>query len=249
MTTGGWKNRIRLLVHRLRGGKSSKASSMEEWDERLQRWVAEDVRRVLPHLPAQGGVMIDVGANIGVFTASILADRPDTRAWLFEPVAALFEHCRARFEGNPNVVVERLALGDRNEDSTIYKPSHNLGGNSIVKVQVDKFTAGHAVTWEKEPVRVRIFDDWAREHGIERVDFIKTDTEGHDYAVLKGVLPFLERTGSRPVILSELLAKSLHHAWEEQQAVVQRLYELGYEEVDLETMREIQDILFVPKGR
>jgi hypothetical protein len=96
-------------------------------------------------------------------------------------------------------VVERLALGDRNEDSTIYKPSHNLGGNSIVKVQVDKFTAGHACPLgERSRCAVRVFDDWAREHGIERVDFIKTDTEGPRLRRAQGRAAVPERTDRGP---------------------------------------------------
>lgn len=249
MTIGGWKNRVKLLLHRLRGGRASKAETFEEWEELQRGWIADDLARVLPHLPEQGAVMVDVGANLGVFTARVLEHRPDLRAFLFEPVGALHDHCKARFAGNPNVEVERLALGERNEQSIIYKPHHNLGGNSIVKVQVDKFNSEHAVTWEQEPVRVRVFDDWARERGLERIDFVKTDTEGHDYAVLKGVVPFLERSGSRPVILSELLSESLHHAWGEQVEVVERLYALGYRRVDIDPAREIQDILFVPEER
>ncbi|MCC6406864.1 MAG: FkbM family methyltransferase [Planctomycetes bacterium] len=218
------------------------------WEARIGRIVTSEVERVLPYFP-DDGVIVDVGANIGLFTATLLGRRPRASAICFEPVASFCERCRARFADNPRVRIENLALGNRNERTTIYKPTHNPGGNSLVRAQVEIYTSKHRVNWEREQVEVRIFDDWAREAGITRVDLIKTDTEGHDYAVLQGVLPFLERTGQRPVILSELLAKSLHHAWDEQMAVVERLYALGYQKVDLESMREIDDILFVPAGR
>ena len=218
------------------------------WEARIRRIVASEVDRVLPYFP-DDGVIVDVGANIGLFTATLLDRRPRAKAICFEPVADFADRCRARFAGNPNVRIESLALGNKNERTTIYKPLHNPGGNSLVRAQVQKYGSKHKVRWEREDVQVRIFDDWAREASIERVDLIKTDTEGHDYAVLQGVLPFLERTHARPVILSELLAKSMHHAWEEQAEVVRRLYALGYEPVDLEHMREIDDILFVPSGR
>ncbi|MBL8857746.1 MAG: FkbM family methyltransferase [Planctomycetes bacterium] len=218
------------------------------WETRIQRIVRTEVARVLPHIP-EDAVIVDVGANVGLFTAAILESRPKVRAYLFEPVAEYAERARTRFAKNQNVSVLRIALSDSNGRTTIYKPRHNPGGNSIVKVQVDKYTRENAVVWDSEDVEVRVFDDWAKEHGVDRVDFLKTDTEGNDYAVLKGVLPFLDRTGSHPVILAELLSKTLHHAWDEQQAVVEHLYGLGYGRVDMENMREIEDLLFVPRPK
>ena len=99
---------------------------------------------------------------------------------------------------------------------------------------------------EEETIRCTTWDAFAREHGIEDVAFVKTDTEGFDYAVLKGLVPFLERTGQRPPILSELLNRDFHTRWAEQEAVVRRLFEIGYEEQDLSSMEWIADILFLP---
>lgn len=249
MTSGEtWISRVRTLLGLNRDHRHAEHVDLATWEARIQRIVNTEVERVLPYIPDREVVIVDVGANVGMFTRTILEQRPKARAYLFEPVADFAKRARARFAGNPRVVVEALALSDFNGNATIYKPRHNPGGNSIVKVQVDKYTRENAVTWDTETVKVQVFDDYARERGIERVDFVKTDTEGNDYAVLKGMLPFLERTGSRPVILAELLSRSLHHAWHEQEAVVRRLYELGYAAVDLEHMREIQDILFVPRS-
>jgi FkbM family methyltransferase len=241
-----WMQRVRSLFG-LRGrAVHQERVDLDTWEKRIHRIVEAEVARVLPHI-GPDAVIVDVGANVGLFTAAILEARPNARAYLFEPVKEYADRARTRFQKNPRVEVLHLALSDVNGETTIYKPRHNPGGNSIVKVQVDKYTRENAVVWDAEPVTVRVFDDWAKERGIERVDFLKTDTEGNDYAVLKGVLPFLDRTGSHPVILAELLSRTLHHAWDEQQAVVEHLYRLGYGRVDMEHMREIEDLLFVPK--
>lgn len=249
MTLGEtWIQRVRsLLGLRVRPVHEERVD-LATWEKRIARIVTAEVERVLPYIPPDA-VIVDVGANVGLFTAAILASRPQARAYLFEPVREFAERARARFEKQPNVEVFHLALSDVNGRTTIYKPRHNPGGNSIVKVQVDKYTRENAVVWDDEQVDVRVFDDWAREKGVTRVDFLKTDTEGNDYAVLKGVLPFLDRTGSHPVILAELLSRTLHHAWDEQQQVVEHLYRLGYARVDMENMREIEDLLFVPEER
>ena len=60
------------------------------------------------------------------------------------------------------------------------------------------------------------------------------------------MLPFLERAERLPVIYSELLEEDYHPRWEEQAAVVERLFEIGYEYQDLSSMAKVDDILFLP---
>lgn len=240
-----WLARVKNLF----AGSAAQAEiDWEEWETRLRRVVADDIERALPYFP-EDGVLVDVGANIGVFTACLLERRPRARAYCFEPVQRFYERCRMRFESNPNVRVEHLGLGNRNERSTIYKSAHNPCGNSLVRVQVERYTKKTRVVWEREEVEVRVFHEWADQIGLDRVDLIKTDTEGYDSFVLQGALPFLERTGQRPVILAELQSRTFHHAWEEQETMIRHLYELGYQQVDLERMRDIDDIMLLPIGR
>lgn len=219
----------------------------EEWELRVRRLVVESAARALPWIPARGARIVDVGANIGAFTEAVLRERPDLEAWLFEPVERHHARARRRFEGEPRIHVERLALGDVEAEMTIWKPKHNPGGNLLTeKMMRDR--EDH-MDFRPEPVRCRVFSDWAAEQRLERVDFVKIDTEGFDYRVLRGMLPFLERTPARPVILTELMPRELHHDWEGQCAVLERLFALGYGRVDLSTMRDFEDFLLIPDGR
>ncbi len=225
-------------------------ASLEEWERHHERTVREGVDRVLQYVP-DGGTFVDVGANTGLFTQYVLRERPRCRALLFEPVRALYERCVERFDGNPNVVVEHLALSHENGTATIWKARHNPGGNSLVYDLMFDRRAVAEVTpktvHDEEVVQCRVFGEYARERGIERVDFIKTDTEGFDFRVLEGMLGFLEHCDPRPVIMAELMEEDYHPFWRDQLAVVKRLYSLGYQEVDLARMKKIDDILFMPK--
>ncbi|MDP6369046.1 MAG: FkbM family methyltransferase [Planctomycetota bacterium] len=221
-----------------------KAPSHAEWERKHQQKVAEDVAQALPYLPEEKPVLIDVGANYGLFTAAILRSRPDARAFLFEPVPEVFEKCRERFKDNPNVTVENFGLGDVQERVTIWKSQQNPGGNSMVRKLVDVVDA--YTDFETEEVEVRVFSDYAREKGLEQAHFVKIDAEGYDYKVLWGMLPFLTACNPRPGVLAELLEKGLHHDWERQEGACRALFDLGYEEVDLKCMARIDDILFVP---
>ena len=239
-------SKLRSLARRLRG---ERRESLQEWAARHGEVVRQEVERILPHLPEEG-LLVDVGANIGLFTEAVLAQRPGLRALCFEPVERYHALCEERFQDDPRVEVHRLALSDAVEERTIFKVAHNYGGNSVVTELIhddrDNARIFPETEVEEETIQCTTWDTFAQEHGIEEVAFVKTDTEGFDYAVLKGLVPFLERTGQRPPILSELLNREFHTRWTEQDAVVRQLFEIGYEEQDLSSMEWIADILFLP---
>ena len=243
---------MRLLDRLLRrlSARRNERPDLEAWRRRHLPALAREVARVLPHVPERGAAIVDVGANLGEFTAQLLKARPDARAWLFEPVHDLYERCRDRFADNPRVVVEPFALAHENGSATIWKARHNPGGNSLVyDLMFDRRDVAEVTektVHDEERIEHRVFSEYAREKGIEHVDLIKTDTEGFDYRVLEGMLAFLQSCHPLPVILSELMEERYHPFWQDQLAVVQHLYALGYAEVDLSRMKKIDDILFVP---
>ena len=241
---------IRDLVRRIASLRDPRPYSLEEWIERHREVVQQDVERILPYLP-EDGAFLDVGANVGLFTEAVLARRPRAKAILFEPVQRYYDHCLERLGDRPNVQIHRLALSDTDEERTIYKAKHNYGGNSVVsELMFDRRENAEVrpdTVIEEETIQCRRFDSFSLEHGIHQVDFIKTDTEGFDYAVLRGLVPFLERTEKLPVIFSELLKESFHPHGDQQRDVVNQVVALGYQPIDLSRMEhKVEDFLFLP---
>ncbi|MFT7677649.1 MAG: FkbM family methyltransferase [Planctomycetota bacterium] len=243
---------LRSLLKRLGSLRDPKPYTLAEWTERHREVVRRDVERILPYVP-EDGLFLDVGANVGLFTEAILEQRPNARAILFEPVQLYYDHCMERLGDRANVTIHRLALSDSDETRSIFKAKHNYGANSVMKEIMfdrrDNAMVRPDTVVEEELIECRRLDSFAPEHDISGVDFIKTDTEGFDYAVLGGMLGFLEGCEQLPVILSELLEESYHPCWDQQLAAVRKLEALGYEPVDLSNMATVDDILFVPKGR
>lgn len=245
--------RLKRLKRWLGRWRDPKPMTIEQWAAHHEATVLRDLEKILPYLPEEGGgVYVDVGANLGLFSDHLMRRRPASRAYLFEPVRRYFLLCRERFAGRDEVVVENLAMGKENGEATIYKPEHNYGGNSMVgELMFDRRECSlvHPNTvFQEETIQVRVFDEYAREQGIERVDLIKTDTEGHDYAVLQGMLPFIERCDPKPLIYSELMAEWYHPFAKEQTEVIRALFDLGYQEFDIAALAQIDDVLFLPKG-
>ncbi|MCP3918785.1 MAG: FkbM family methyltransferase [bacterium] len=244
--------RVSRLIRKLGAWADPRPWTLEEWVERHRSRVIEDVQRVLPFIP-EDGLFVDVGANVGLFTECVLEHRPRARALLFEPVRRYYDACVDRLGDRENVRIEQLALSDSDEERPIFKAKHNYGANSVLpEIMFDRRENSEVredTVVEEETIHCRVFSDYMREQGIREIDFIKTDTEGFDYAVLRGMLPWLREAPRLPVILSELLEEGYHPRWDEQRAVVDELFGLGYAHVDLSAMKKVDDILFVPESK
>jgi len=242
--------KVSRILKKLGGFAGSDPRSLEEWIERHRPTVERDVLRVLPHLP-EDGRFVDVGANVGLFTECVLVHRPRCEAILFEPVSRLYENCQQRFADNPRVTVHQKGLGNEAGMVKIFKAQHNFGANSVMEdIMFDRRDNSEVrsdTVIETEQIEVVVFSEFAREHGIGDVDLVKTDTEGFDFAVLEGMLDWLAERERLPVILSELLARDYHPRWAHQERVLTRLFDLGYEKVDLTHMKKVEDILFLPE--
>ncbi len=225
--------------------------SLEEWEASHEPLVRKAVARVEPHLP-EGGLFLDIGANVGMFARYMREARPDVRGILFEPVKEYFDICSARFADDAKIEVVHAALGDENARKTIYKAAHNYGANSLVhEIMHDRrpeaFVRPDTVI-EEETIQLRRVADWLEERGIAHVDVVKSDTEGYDYAVLDGLRPWIETTGCFPVVLAEVLKEDYHPLVERQRAALEAFFALGYGrvEVDAELDWMVGDVLLLP---
>jgi len=126
-------------------------------------------------------VVFDVGANIGQSTKSYTSRWPAVRVYAFEPVPDVFAQLQASVAGDSRIECHRLALGSRS------------GGGTIVLGETE--TMGHLTTGTESAqelragtVRVDIatIDEFSAARAIERINYLKIDTEGADLEVLKG---------------------------------------------------------------
>jgi FkbM family methyltransferase len=237
------------LLRRLGRARHTGQVDLAAWEAKHRLTIQKDLERVWPHLPDELR-FVDVGANIGLFSEALLGGRPSAQGWLFEPVSEMYERCRTRFEGDDRVRIQNFALSDEVGEATIYKARYNPGGNSLVHElmydtrEVSEVTEnpGH----REESIRMEVFDEFATKERLDAVHFIKTDCEGFDHRVLQGMLGFIEACNPRPVILSEFMSEEYHPFWEDQKAVIEQLYGLGYQELDLTRMGKVDDYLLLP---
>jgi FkbM family methyltransferase len=141
--------------------------------------VFTDIARTLPGYLIQ--TIFDVGANVGQTARVLTRECPEAQVFCFEPVASTFGRLRERMAANPNVRCFPIAFGAEAETREIrvrpLSPNNSLSSDSDVAV---------ADATVLETVRVDTLDRFTAAHGVERIDFLKIDTEGFDLEVLRG---------------------------------------------------------------
>lgn len=171
---------------------------------------------------AEGGVVYDIGANIGFF--SLLAARrvgPRGRVYAFEPVprnVAAIERS-ARLNEFAGLEVLPLAAGAETGVAELNVARH-IGGAVLASVGTPPDRRG-AIT-----VEVVTIDDVVAARGLLPPSLVKIDVEGAELDVLRGMRATL--AAHRPVLICELDDATVPGLEEKTAALVALLAELGY---------------------
>lgn len=144
--------------------------------------------RLMRRLLVPGRTMFDVGANAGFYTlAAARIVGPSGRVVAFEPNPAVRTRLQKTISENQlkHVRVEAVALSDRNETAELRgaaEEDHNatatLTGTPDMPIVAT--------------VRCQSLDDFCRQTGIDRIDYLKIDVDGAEQRVLAGARQLIE---------------------------------------------------------
>ena len=153
--------------------------------------VAQDYFRTETALVAPGGIVVDAGANVGLYSVLVALAQPTAIVHTFEPLAACFQVAQANAAVNgvvDRVHLNRQALGS---EATSEHLSLTLGGRqgTLCTDMLNDFRTGAT-----QVVSVVRLDDYCESMGIERVDVLKLDVEGYEVKVLEGAFQVLACT-------------------------------------------------------
>ena len=129
-------------------------------------------------------VCVDIGGNVGNYTAELLTRCPGAVIYTFEPSSTNIDKLRQRFEDEPRVHLVPCAVSDTAAQSTLYSDTPGSGLGSLSKRNLDHLKIDFDVA---ETVRTIRFDDfWRDEMNGCDIDILKMDIEGHELAALRG---------------------------------------------------------------
>jgi len=172
------------------GAESFETESMHVW-----RRLARDAR-----------VIIDVGANTGVYSLVAKAINPRAQVFAFEPISRVYQALESNLElncdrwGGSQIQGFQVALSDYEGTGEMFDlPVEHMYTASLNKdVHLERGNPMHSIT---ETVSVQRLDHFCATHDVVP-DLIKIDVESHEPAVLRGMGDLLKR--HQPTLICEV---------------------------------------------
>ena len=179
--------------------KRTAAGAIRTYDP-LNRHGRDDALAHLAEAADPGDVVVDAGANVGVYALGLASD-PGCRVAAFEPAPETFRRLEANLAATDpegRVTAHRIGLSDEDGTATFYRSSYP---------ELSSFERFNAGRWEAEArdavaVPVRRLDTLVADGTVPPPDHLKVDVEGHALDLLRGARETLLR--HRPTAVVEV---------------------------------------------
>jgi FkbM family methyltransferase len=145
-----------------------------------------------------------VGANFGAMTLPFAKLVPLGKVYAFEPTFYAFSKLKKNLELNPELS-QRVVPVQSFVSSNTSQGSHLKAYASwkvVSSTEGPRHRIHGGIPKPADGIPAVSLDDFCRQNGIERLDFIKIDTDGHELEVLKGAQKVIDKF--KPVIIFEV---------------------------------------------
>ena len=150
---------------------------------------------------AEARCVIDIGANIGIFTMAVKRKAPEAIVYAFEPISDTFHILERNIRSLEcsDIYLYNVAIGSQDHSEKTFTFFPNMPGNStaipalkeISKPIMDEYFGKEISDFlhqsETRIAPVRTLSSVIREQGITSVDYLKIDVEGSEISVLEGI--------------------------------------------------------------
>lgn len=147
-----------------------------------------DMRALIP--ADRSPVIFDVGANRGQTIANFRRSFGQSVIHAFEPGPEAFAELESNAGVLPAVTLNNIALGSRSGEAQLFESAAGTPMNSLLRPRPEGWGGG--AVKGTVPVPVSTVDEYCREHGVDRIDILKTDTQGYDLEVIRGAAAMIE---------------------------------------------------------
>jgi FkbM family methyltransferase len=129
-------------------------------------------------------IAIDIGGNVGNYTAELRRLFPTLEIHTFEPSETNITKLKARFANDKNIHLIPCAVSNSTGQASLFSNEPGSGLGSLTKRKLDHFGISFDV---KESVKtIRLDEYWETELKQVPLDFVKIDIEGHELSALSG---------------------------------------------------------------
>jgi FkbM family methyltransferase len=145
-------------------------------------------------------IVLDVGANAGIYGLAALAIQPNATVHAFEPTPEIAARLRAtaKLNGLDHLYVHEAAVFSKSGWATLKRFRGELGTNEGMNFISQDISDSGA-----ECVQTVCLDQFCQDHAIDHVDLLKLDIQGHEHSALEGAEQLI-RAGRLGIIFMEL---------------------------------------------
>jgi len=173
------------------------------WKGLFQTW-EKDIGWLWKELCVCSEVIVDVGANKGIYSLVAKALNPAATVYAFEPSMKTIEQLKINFKRNEfDIITEQIALSDSEGKKIFYDVPHKNQSSASLsskKLKDNDLYKGEIFEYE---VQAKKMSTYIEEKDITQIDLIKIDVELHEAEVIDGLGDFLNKF--KPVVVLEIL--------------------------------------------
>jgi FkbM family methyltransferase len=141
-------------------------------------------------------VLLDVGANVGEMAIALRRSFPGARIIAFEPNPVTYAKLTGQV-ATMNVECMAMGLGSAEGTGVLYCYRHDpSSGHASLHRDVFEIYEGYGVEGAQQltsfEFAIRTLDSVCAELGVDTIDFLKLDVEGHELQVLRGAKTILD---------------------------------------------------------
>jgi FkbM family methyltransferase len=159
------------------------------WGSATLSHEVNSVKKFFKKTPELG---IDIGGNVGDYSALLRKKFPDIELHIFEPSSTNISKLSKRFGFDNKTRIIPQAVSNLNGSAELFADSPGSGMGSLIKRKLDHFNVEFTAT---EVVNTIRFEDyWVTKLEKREIDFVKMDVEGYEFNVLNGFGEALNKT-------------------------------------------------------
>ncbi len=176
-------------------------------------------------LGLKDGVIVDAGANIGIYAITLARRYPDAKVIAIEASPTVFEKLKVncKLNGVSNVILLNSAVSDQDKQTIhIYTNITTLGSSTIFADYKEQFEKRSGCEYTPEQVQTITLDTLVSEMRLDRISLLKIDIEGAELLAMQGAMQSLKSKTIKNLIVE-------YHSLENYRLLLSLLQSLGFE--------------------
>jgi FkbM family methyltransferase len=152
------------------------------------------IRGILIQKKTGSLVLMDVGANIGAYSKSVIEifEGLDYQLHVFEPSAETYKKLVENVGSLSQVHFHNIGLSNQKDAAVLFSSEEKSSLASLYPRNLKHTSIDFS---KKENVSLNTLDAFCKENNIDSIDFLKIDVEGHELKVFEGAQNMFSNKG------------------------------------------------------